>query len=39
MHLAGVETTAVKHMLQHYYQEHTVPPLRFIAFENQCGAI
>lgn len=39
MHLVGVETSAVKHMLQHYYREHTLPPPRFIAFANQYDAI
>lgn len=39
MHLVGVETEAVKCILQHNYRGHTVPSLRFIAFANQYGAI
>lgn len=39
MHLVGVETAAVKCILEHNYRGHTVPCLRFIAFANQYGAI
>ena len=39
MHLVGVETAAIKCILQHNYQGHTVPSLRFIASANQYRAI
>lgn len=39
MHLVGVETTAIKCILQHNYLGRTVPALRFIAFANQYYAV